>query len=130
MILMRWLRSRRFGACWGMNLVEMTPEEHDRQVAVISHLPHLVSVMLMRLASEHGGLDIASTGFSGMTRLAASNPAMRADVIESNRENLCNVLDQLRIACEEIGGMIAAGDHDAVRQVLVAAAKTRDQWRR
>jgi len=113
----------------GMRLIEMTPEEHDRQVAVISHLPHLMSVMLMRLANKQGGLDIASTGFAGMARLAASNPAMRADIIESNRENLCNVLDQLRIACEEIGGMIAAGDQNAIQQMLVTAAKAHDQWR-
>ena len=58
----------------GMQILRMTADEHDRQTALTSHLPHAVSSLLALVAAEQGGWDVASTGFASTTRLASSNP--------------------------------------------------------
>lgn len=111
-----------------MKLLQLSPEDHDRQVAVISHLPHAVSVLLMHTAMKLGGLDLASTGFRDTTRLASSNPTIRLDILDENRPQ---VISALRAMNEAIGGLIArleAGDDAAVRQLLEDAKAARDRW--
>ena len=69
----------------GMRLVQMTPQEHDRAVAAISHLPHVVAVLLVELAEKRNTLQIASTGFGDTTRIAAGDPGLWADIFTLNR---------------------------------------------
>lgn len=66
-----------------------TPEEHDRAVALISHMPMLVSQALFKTAqSDHFALKIAASGFRDTTRLAMSNEEMAQDMINLNAENI------------------------------------------
>ncbi|MFI4859185.1 MAG: prephenate dehydrogenase [Phycisphaerales bacterium JB063] len=122
---------RTVEALWqtlGMRLVRMTPKEHDDQVAVVSHMPHLASVMLMRVADQLGGLGVASSGFRDTTRLASSNPPMRADIIEANRESIRNALSAFRVACEEMDRLLETGDRDAITQMLERVKSAREAW--
>ena len=112
----------------GMTLIRMTPAEHDRKSAVISHLPHAASVLLAQIAGELGGLEIASTGFAGMTRLASSNPPMRADIMTTNREQLTAMLDVLSEKTRQLRDMIAGGDDVALLKLLAGVKKMRDDW--
>jgi prephenate dehydrogenase len=67
------------------------PEEHDRIMATVSHLPQLISVALMHAAqagdAEHAMLDkLAGRGFLDMTRLAASDYGIWKGILETNEE--------------------------------------------
>lgn len=112
----------------GSRLIRMTAEQHDRDAAVISHLPHAAAVMLIRVASKLGGWDLASTGFRDTTRLASSNPPMRADIMTANKEALIHAMDALREELDAVETMLKADNNIAVLQWLREAAETRDGW--
>jgi len=112
----------------GMVLLRMTPQEHDRQTAVISHLPHVVAALLVGVANEQGGWPIASTGFRDTTRLASSNPPMRADIMLANREALVEALDVFAAHLQRMKGRLADADGAALLDWLTELKKARDRW--
>ena len=73
----------------GAKPVITTPEKHDEAVALISHMPMLISQAIFKTAQENKlALEIASSGFRDMTRLAMSNPEMANDIINMNADNI------------------------------------------
>lgn len=112
----------------GMSILTMTPQQHDEQVAVVSHLPHLAAVMLVQVAEQLGGLDLASTGYRDTTRLASSNPPMRADILLANREHVSAALQALGEQCNAIQGLLARGDREAILDLLTEAKDHRERW--
>jgi prephenate dehydrogenase len=73
------------------------PSEHDGLVASVSHLPHLLSVALIRhLGHERSWRETASVaagGFAYTTHLTDSDPQMFFDIARTNRDNLIRRLD-------------------------------------
>lgn len=121
----------RVEALWtmlGMRLIRMPAQEHDRQTAVISHLPHAVSVLLVQVAAERGGWQIASTGFADTTRLASSNPPMRADILWANREEVAASLEAFRRRLDRFCDLLSRGDQEALLAMLQQTKQRRDQW--
>ena len=73
----------------GAKPVFTTPEKHDEAVAMISHMPMVVAQALMLMAEENPlALEIASSGFRDMTRLALSNEEMAIDMVSMNHKNI------------------------------------------
>lgn len=73
----------------GATPVFATPEEHDKAVALISHMPMLISQAIFKTAQDNDtALEIASSGFRDMTRLAMSNTEMAHDMINMNSDNI------------------------------------------
>lgn len=112
----------------GMVLIRMSADDHDRQTAVISHLPHAVAVLLVVAAAELGGWDLASTGFRDTTRLASSNPPMRADIIISNREQIINAISILEDRLQAFRHLLVTENYDGLLQLLEVSKRTRDDW--
>jgi len=112
----------------GMSLIRMSAQEHDRQAAIISHLPHVAAVLLVQVAAEQGGWELASTGFGDTTRLASSNPPMRADILVANRKPIIEALAALRDQLDHFHQLLGSADHDALLQVLTEAKKVREAW--
>ena len=74
---------------FGATPVITTPEEHDRAVALISHMPMLVAQAIFKTAQDNDlAMQIAASGFRDMTRLAMSNTEMANDMITMNSENI------------------------------------------
>ena len=73
----------------GASPVVTTPEKHDEAVALISHMPMVVAQAIFKTAAENPlALEIASSGFRDMTRLAMSNTEMANDMVQMNSENI------------------------------------------
>jgi len=76
----------------------MAPDEHDRAVARISHLPHLAAVLVAgRLAAapeEH--LALSGQGVRDVTRVAASDPALWRQILEANAGAVLDLLGEVR----------------------------------
>ncbi len=73
----------------GAKPVITTPEKHDEAVALISHMPMLISQAIFKTAQNNElALEIASSGFRDMTRLAMSNVEMANDMITMNSDNI------------------------------------------
>ncbi len=73
----------------GAKPVFMTAEEHDEAAAMISHMPMVIAQALMLAAKDNPlALEIASSGFRDMTRLALSNEEMACDMVTMNHKNI------------------------------------------
>ncbi len=96
----------------GATLVEMTPEEHDRSVAVVSHVPQVVSTLLARRLTDAPGaaLNLAGQGLRDMTRIAASDPELWVQILGSNAHPVRDVLQAYR---EDLDRFIDALDDPA-----------------
>ena len=80
-----------------------TPEKHDEAAAMISHMPMLLAQALCLAASENPlAIEIASSGFRDMTRLALSNEEMACDMVSMNSENIENSILKLYKAMGEL----------------------------
>jgi prephenate dehydrogenase len=111
-----------------MRRVRMTPQQHDADAATISHLPHALAAALMHTAAERGGLQIASTGFAGATRLASSNPPMRADIMRANRPALKQALAAMRAQLDELEQHLTADQPGPLLDWLELAKSSRRAW--
>jgi len=90
--------------------VTIDPGEHDRIMAMISHLPHIISVALMHAAlsgdAEHGMLDkMAGRGFLDMTRLSASDYKMWEGILETNRDGIARAISRFTDSLSLISGL-------------------------
>jgi len=113
----------------GMHVHRMDPAEHDHAVARISHLPHALSVVLMQLAEQSGRLDVASSGLADMTRLAAGDLAMWADIFTDNREALVEAIDHYVQMLDQLRNTLTAGDRAELEHQLDQARQARRRWR-
>jgi prephenate dehydrogenase len=82
----------------GMSTVFMTPKEHDKHLAYISHLSHISSFALgltvLDLEKDEKNIfNLAGSGFSSTARLAKSSPEMWNSIISQNKENVLPALD-------------------------------------
>ena len=79
----------------GAVLLEMTPEEHDRSVGLVSHLPQVVaSLLAARLgpAPEHA-VGLAGGGLRDTTRIASSDPELWVQILSANHLPVVELLD-------------------------------------
>ena len=117
----------------GCHVETMSPQAHDAAYAAVSHLPHLIAFALMNSitgqATSQSLLSLAGPGFRDFTRIAASDPKMWRDIMLANREEL---LIQSRVFKDALAGMealIAAGNGDALEDLIKHASNTRANWR-
>ncbi len=81
----------------GAKILITTPDEHDMAVALISHMPMLISQSLFKTAQNNNlAMKLAASGFRDMTRLAMSNPVMADDMLKYNGENIRKSLEMLQ----------------------------------
>ena len=74
----------------GSKYLEQDAVEHDHQTALISHLPGIISRELYKFVNQQDpkSLEIVGRRFRAMTRLAHSNPRMRAEIEQFNHKNI------------------------------------------
>ncbi|MGI6591388.1 MAG: prephenate dehydrogenase/arogenate dehydrogenase family protein [Eggerthellaceae bacterium] len=87
----------------GARVINMPREEHDRAVAVVSHVPHIVASALVTLAYQHavdeddaGIFRLAAGGFKDSTRIAAGSPSLWAGILSDNAEAVLENLSQFQ----------------------------------
>ena len=89
----------------GMRVEEMSPERHDRVMALMSHLPHLIAYTIVGTAADleeqtrNDVLKYAAGGFRDFTRIAGSDPVMWRDIFLNNTDA---VLDGLQRFTEDL----------------------------
>jgi len=111
-----------------MALLYMSALEHDRKASAISHVPHLTTVLLIETVAQLGGWDIASTGFKDTTRLASSNPPMRADIIAANRRQIIEAMDVFRDLFDQMYTLISQDGYQQLLDRLQHDKQLRDGW--
>ena len=109
----------------GSIVVQMPPEEHDRALAVTSHLPHMVAVALANSIPENY-FRLAGTGLLDAARLAAGDPELWQQILLQNRENVMKALEQYAGQLQVLHTAIRNGDEAALERFLTTAKKNRD----
>ena len=91
----------------GAVITEMTPEDHDAAVALVSHLPQVVaSALAAQLsAAKAQHIELAGGGLRDTTRIADSDPELWVQILRANRDTL---LPRLRDLHTELGAFVEA----------------------
>lgn len=105
-------------------------EAHDRLMATVSHLPHvLANVLASQAAAEltHDSQRMPEVGpsFRDATRVAGSNPSIWGDIFSANGEAVVAAIDDAVARLREAKALIASGERDAVAAWHAAAADDR-----
>jgi prephenate dehydrogenase len=121
-------RVSEFWEAVGARVTTMDPETHDRAVAAISHLPHLVADALVDavLRMDPHFLDVAARGFKDTTRVAASDVRVWREIFQENRPALGQALGAFRQALDHLERLIASGDAAAVEHELDRIRRARE----
>jgi cyclohexadieny/prephenate dehydrogenase len=100
----------------GSMVETLEPAHHDRVLAIVSHLPHLIAFTICGTADDLEGesrqqvLQFAATGFRDFTRIAASDPEMWRDVFLNNREALLEMLARFTEDAQAMARAVRWGD--------------------
>lgn len=108
----------------------LSPEQHDKLVAHISHLPLLASSALMDLAANQAIdneiiLRLAGGNFRDMTRIAASNKTMWLDIVHDNSREISQALELYITALQELKGHVDSASLKEVEELFVRAGSAR-----
>jgi len=125
----------RVAASWracGAIIHTLTPQEHDRVFAAVSHLPHLLAYALVDDIANKPHADLlfqyAASGFRDFTRIAGSSPEMWRDISLANRESLLGELDAYLSQLSNLRARLAAADGAALEAVYGNAQRARHAW--
>lgn len=114
------------------------PVEHDRAVALISHLPQILSSALEsllgaefdgRIARRDLAQDLAATGWRDMTRLAASSWSVWRDIIMTNESNISAALALLLAELQDLKEALDRRDFNRLRELFAEANRALEEHR-
>ena len=115
----------QFWSDLGSVVIQFAAAEHDRAVAVTSHLPHAVAAVLAAMVPEVY-FRLAATGLTDTTRIAAGDPALWQQIFAHNRDNMLAALGHYGQRLAALRAAIAEGNRDEVEKLLTIAKKNRD----
>lgn len=113
----------------GMRTTRLSPDEHDRLLADVSHLPHAVAAALIQMQNEQA-LSLAGKGFLDATRIAGGDGALWRDILLDNRDNLRDGIQRLQKNLQELLSLLEPNKADALKTWLDAAAARRQKLSR
>lgn len=108
----------------GSSVDIMTPEHHDRVLAITSHLPHLIAYTIVGTVADLEDqartevFKYAAGGFTDFTRIAASDPTMWRDVLLGNREAVLEMLGRFTEDLVALQRAIRWGDGPALFELF------------
>jgi prephenate dehydrogenase len=121
-------RARAFWEALGARVEVMGAEEHDRAVALTSHLPHLAAAAVAGVVPPEL-LGLTATGFRDTTRLASGDPALWAAIFLSNRPAVLAALERLGGQLECFRQALSADDRGQLEALLREGKQVRDGLR-
>ncbi len=120
-----------WAAC-GAHMFQMSPQEHDRVFAAVSHLPHLLAFGLVHdLAGRANAEQLfkyAASGFRDFTRIAGSHPEMWRDICVANRQALLAELDTYLAELAWLRALLIQSDGPGLEKLFTEASNARNAW--
>lgn len=115
----------------GARIVLLDPHLHDKITARVSHLPQLLSVMLVNLAAkkecEISQLDFAAGGFRDMTRIASSDYKIWESIIHYNKKEILETLSSFQKQIASLKEIVKAGYHNLLSEQFENARLARNE---
>jgi prephenate dehydrogenase len=106
-------------------VIVMGPDEHDRALAMTSHLPHLLASALAGVLPPELR-ELAATGFRDTTRVAAGDPSLWTGIFMQNRSALVEALGKLQDQVIDFKMALMTGDEAAIDALLARGKRSRD----
>jgi cyclohexadieny/prephenate dehydrogenase len=122
---------RQFWEKMGAQTSIMDAAHHDRMIAIVSHLPHLIAFTICGTADDLADetrqevLQYAASGFRDFTRIAASDPVMWRDVFLNNREALLEMLARFTEDAQAMARAVRWGDTNYIEDKINRSRKIR-----
>jgi prephenate dehydrogenase len=114
-----------FWEALGSVVVQMSPEEHDRALAMTSHLPHIAAAAVAAALPEKY-FRLCSTGMFDTTRVAGSDPELWQQIFLMNRDNVLSALDDFGAKLSLLYTAIRDNRQEDILRFLTQAKKNRD----
>jgi prephenate dehydrogenase len=117
----------QFVIALGARVVRIGADEHDRLLALTSHLPHALANLLMRRVAAGGeeALGFAGASLREMTRVAGANPTMWADIFIENGDLIAEALAAHRTELGDVERALRDGDRSFFEDWIAASADAR-----
>ena len=115
----------------GSMVQRMEPAHHDRVLAIVSHLPHLIAFTICGTADDLADetrqevIQFAASGFRDFTRIAASDPVMWRDIFLNNREALLEMLARFTEDAQAMARAVRWGDAAYIEDKVERGRKIR-----
>jgi prephenate dehydrogenase len=113
----------------GSTPIALDVTTHDRLVAAVSHLPHLLASILVTEVAEsfEQAFQVAGRGFRDLTRIASGSPSLWTEILLANRGELLNHLQRFRGRLDEGIQLLQRNDAKNLQALLNAAKRNRDK---
>ncbi|MCA6624478.1 MAG: prephenate/arogenate dehydrogenase [Pseudanabaena sp.] len=116
----------------GMNVIECSPEEHDRAVAMISHAPVMISASLIAACQEEDDAKVlklaqtlASSGFRDTSRVGGGNPELGRLMAEYNQTAILRSLYTYQQSLQQVINLIESQEWDKLEAFLANTQRDR-----
>lgn len=117
---------RELGQVLGFSRIsELSPAEHDRMIAFLSQLTHVIAVTLMDAGDMTGLEKYTGDSFRDLTRIAKINDAMWAELFSANRKALLSEMDAFAAEFAAFRSLLANGDIPGMREKMQLATARR-----
>jgi prephenate dehydrogenase len=107
-----------------MSVILLSPEDHDRLVCDISHLPHAVAAAIVAMQPDEA-LALAGNGFLDTTRVAGGDGGLWRDILQDNRDNVIASVRRLREKLDEMVALLEPASREQFKRWLDDAASRR-----
>ncbi len=118
-------RLERFWQAVGMKTVTMTPDDHDRALAMTSHLPHVVAASLAATLTPENR-PLTGSGFRDTTRVAAGDPSLWTGILLNNAAHMVDGLEAMQQRLEAFRTAIKLGNTDVLKHLLKEGQSRRE----
>lgn len=121
------IKTARIVAFWkslGSRVQEMSPDEHDRVLALTSHLPHVMAAVMSGCVAPEQ-LAFTGTGFRDTTRIAAGSASLWTSILLGNAKHCVDGIEAAERLLREYRRAITEGDATKLTALLDASAERR-----
>lgn len=116
----------------GSEVVLMDVIKHDRVLAAVSHLPHMVAYALVNAVAGYDRFDesilrYSAGGFRDFTRIASSDPVMWRDIALMNREAMLEMMDYFARYFADLRALVEKADGEGLERFFSDSKRSRDE---
>ena len=115
----------------GSKILIMNPENHDKILALTSHMPHLISYSIVSSALNINSkekskvIKFSAGGFRDFTRIASSDPTMWKDIFLNNKKNLLRTVKEFEKSLNLIKSYVKSNNEKKLFDIFVQTKKIR-----
>lgn len=109
----------------GAKPVRLDAGTHDEQVALLSHLPHVVAGALVRMGDKLDHTHASAGSWKDLTRVGGVDPTLWSQIMTGNRQPLLKVIDEFESELAQVKAMLTEENEAELKRYLVEAAQAK-----